>query len=55
VPPTQVFVVSDSHLSAATPEAPANWEGVLAHVTDAAPDIVLHRGDRTLGLTLGGE
>ncbi len=41
-------VVSDTHLSPATPEAQANWEAVLRHVADTAPDLVVHAGDLSL-------
>jgi 3',5'-cyclic AMP phosphodiesterase CpdA len=44
----RVVLVSDTHLSPATPEAEANWEAVLRHVGAAAPDIVIHLGDLTL-------
>ncbi len=44
----RVILVSDTHLSAAAPEAEANWEAVLRHVGAAAPDLVIHLGDLTL-------
>lgn len=44
----RVTVVSDTHLSPATPEAQANWEAVLRHVADTAPDLVVHAGDLSL-------
>ncbi len=43
----RVTAVSDTHLSAAAPEAQANWEAVLRHIAADAPDIVLHLGDLT--------
>lgn len=45
---TQVTVVSDSHLSAGAPEAAANWDAVVEHVTATRPDLVVHAGDLTL-------
>jgi len=41
----RVIVVSDSHLSARTPEADAHWDAVVDHVTSVAPDLVVHAGD----------
>lgn len=43
-----MILVSDTHLSPAAPEAAANWDSVLRHIRAAAPDVVIHRGDRTL-------
>jgi Icc protein len=47
VPATRVILVSDTHLSPAAPEAAANWEAVLRHVEQAAPQLVIHLGDLT--------
>jgi 3',5'-cyclic AMP phosphodiesterase CpdA len=41
----RIVVVSDSHLSPATPGAERNWEVALAHVERLRPDLVLHAGD----------
>ena len=41
----RVVVVSDSHLSARTPEATAHWDALVDHVAAAAPDLVVHAGD----------
>jgi 3',5'-cyclic AMP phosphodiesterase CpdA len=41
----RVIVVSDSHLSARTPEATAHWDALVEHVAAAAPDLVVHAGD----------
>ena len=41
----RVIVVSDSHLSARTPEATAHWDALVEHVAAAAPDLVVHTGD----------
>lgn len=38
-------MVSDSHLSARTPEASANWDAVVAHVDAEGHDLVIHAGD----------
>jgi 3',5'-cyclic AMP phosphodiesterase CpdA len=43
--PARVLVVSDSHLSARTPEAVTNWDAVVDHVAVTAPDLVVHAGD----------
>jgi 3',5'-cyclic AMP phosphodiesterase CpdA len=43
----RVILVSDTHLAPAAPEAQANWEAVLRHVAEAAPDAVIHLGDLT--------
>jgi 3',5'-cyclic AMP phosphodiesterase CpdA len=43
----RVILVSDTHLSPDAPEAQANWEAVLRHVAEAAPDAVIHLGDLT--------
>ena len=40
-----MIVVSDSHLSARTPEATAHWDAVVDHVAAAGPDLVVHAGD----------
>ena len=45
---TRVILVSDSHLSAAAPEAAANWEAVLGYVTTTPADLVVHLGDLTM-------
>lgn len=49
----RVLVVSDSHLSARTPDAEANWTAVVEHVADTRPDLVLHLGDLALEGTHG--
>jgi 3',5'-cyclic AMP phosphodiesterase CpdA len=41
----RVVVVSDSHFSARTPEAEANWDAVVRHVGALRPDLVIHIGD----------
>lgn len=41
----RVILVSDTHLSASTPEAQANWDAVVACVGARAPDLVIHLGD----------
>lgn len=46
--PFRLAVVSDSHLSDRTPESEANWSAVVAHVTRALPDLVIHLGDLSL-------
>jgi calcineurin-like phosphoesterase family protein len=43
----RLSIVSDTHLSRATPEAQANWEAVLAHLAADPPDLVIHAGDLT--------
>lgn len=43
-----MILVSDTHLSQAAPEAEANWNAVLRHISAAAPDVVIHLGDLTL-------
>ena len=40
-----MIVVSDSHLSARTPEATAHWDALVDHVTATGPDLVVHVGD----------
>jgi 3',5'-cyclic AMP phosphodiesterase CpdA len=40
-----VLVVSDSHLSARTPEAVTNWDAIVDHVAVTVPDLVVHAGD----------
>ena len=40
-----MLVVSDSHLSARTPEAVTNWGAVVRHIEVDAPDVVVHAGD----------
>jgi 3',5'-cyclic AMP phosphodiesterase CpdA len=47
VAPLRVILVSDTHLAPAAAEAQANWEAVLRHVAEAAPDAVIHLGDLT--------
>ena len=42
---TRVLLVSDSHLSARTPEASANWDAVVEHVAAGGHDLVVHAGD----------
>ena len=42
-----MIVVSDSHLSARTPEATAHWDALVDHVTADPPDLVVHAGDIT--------
>ena len=44
----RVMVVADTHLSARTPEAVANWHAVAAAVEAGRPDLVLHLGDASL-------
>jgi hypothetical protein len=44
----RVTLVSDTHLSPATPEAEANWDAVLRYVAKTAPDVVIHLGDLSL-------
>jgi len=44
---TTVVVVSDSHLSALTPDALANWDVVVGYIDDFEPDLVIHLGDLT--------
>jgi 3',5'-cyclic AMP phosphodiesterase CpdA len=41
----RVTVVSDSHLSARTPEAGANWQAVVDDAAHDPPDLVVHAGD----------
>jgi 3',5'-cyclic AMP phosphodiesterase CpdA len=41
----RVVVVSDSHLSARTPEATDHWGALVDHVTATVPDLVVHAGD----------
>jgi 3',5'-cyclic-AMP phosphodiesterase len=48
MPGTKVVVVSDTHMAAAAPEAGANWDAVVRHVVETAPDLVIHAGDLTL-------
>jgi len=47
VPPMRVTVVSDTHLSARTPEAGTNWAAVVHYVAETQPDLVVHLGDLT--------
>jgi 3',5'-cyclic AMP phosphodiesterase CpdA len=42
---SRVVLVSDTHLSARTPEALANWDAVVAHLDRERPDLVVHAGD----------
>jgi 3',5'-cyclic-AMP phosphodiesterase len=44
----RVILVSDSHLSAAAPQAQANWDAVVSYVGSCAPDLVIHLGDLSL-------
>ena len=44
---TRVVLVSDSHLSARTPGALANWDAVVAYLDRERPDLVVHAGDIT--------
>jgi 3',5'-cyclic AMP phosphodiesterase CpdA len=44
----RITLVSDTHLSPAAPEAEANWDAVLGHVAQTAPDVVIHLGDLSL-------
>ncbi len=44
----RVILVSDSHLTPRAPEATANWEAVLRHVTASAPDMLIHLGDLSM-------
>ena len=48
MPTTRLAIVSDTHLSSATPEADANWDAVVRHVDETRPDLVLHLGDLSL-------
>ncbi len=43
-----VYLVSDSHLSARTPEADANWELVLEAIDRSDAELVVHTGDISL-------
>lgn len=43
----RLAVVSDSHLSAANPDADQNWEAVLGHLEATVPELVIHGGDIT--------
>jgi 3',5'-cyclic AMP phosphodiesterase CpdA len=45
---SQVLVVSDTHLSARTPDAVTNWSAIVDHVAASPPDLVLHLGDLAL-------
>lgn len=42
-----MLAVSDTHLSARTPEALANWEAVVRWATERDPAVVVHLGDVT--------
>ena len=44
----RLAVVSDTHLSRATPEALRNWDAIVDHLADDPPDLVVHAGDLTL-------
>jgi 3',5'-cyclic-AMP phosphodiesterase len=44
----RIVHVSDSHLSAAAPEAGANWSAVVEYVRRDVPDLVVHSGDISL-------
>jgi 3',5'-cyclic AMP phosphodiesterase CpdA len=44
----RVILVSDTHLSAAAPQAQANWDAVVSYVGACAPDLVIHLGDLSL-------
>lgn len=44
----RIIQVSDSHLSADAPSAESNWDAVVAHVSAARPDLVVHTGDISL-------
>lgn len=50
-----VLVVSDSHLSAASPEALANWAAVAGAAAALRPELVLHLGDLSLHGSTGDE
>jgi 3',5'-cyclic AMP phosphodiesterase CpdA len=43
-----MILVSDTHLSPRAPEAAANWDAVVRHVAETAPDVVIHLGDLSL-------
>ena len=47
MPTVRLAVVSDTHLSRATPEARRNWDAVVGYLTDDPPDLVIHAGDLT--------
>ena len=44
----RVILVSDTHLSAAAPQAQANWDVVVSYVGACPPDLVIHLGDLSL-------
>lgn len=44
----RVILVSDTHLSAAAPQAQANWDAVVSYAGACAPDLVIHLGDLSL-------
>ncbi len=44
----RVILVADTHLSASTPQAQANWDAVVSYVGACAPDLVIHLGDLSL-------
>lgn len=44
----RLTIVSDSHLSAKTPEADATWAALVDHVVRTKPDAVVHTGDIAL-------
>ena len=44
----RVILVADTHLSASTPQAQANWDAVVSYVGAGAPDLVIHLGDLSL-------
>jgi len=46
--PFRLIQISDTHLSRAKPHFVANYEAVVAHVNQSAPDIVLNTGDIAL-------
>lgn len=41
----RLVVVSDTHLSPASPAADRNWKAVVDHVATTRPDLVVHGGD----------
>jgi 3',5'-cyclic AMP phosphodiesterase CpdA len=47
-PAARLIVVADTHLSSRAPEARSNWDAVVAHVSAAGPDAVVHAGDLSL-------
>jgi 3',5'-cyclic AMP phosphodiesterase CpdA len=44
----RLLVVSDTHLSARSPEGDANWDAILTYVDAQPVDLVVHLGDLSL-------